>query len=120
MASEPSAKRDNPPDNPGSPEKSGEFPSGSPSGSQGFINRLAQRSTGLEPPLPTRSDDEKSPWSIAGMGFQLVATTLLFAGMGYLLDREFGWSPWGLVVMTLIGMIGGLYLLIKEALKLTK
>ena len=40
--------------------------------------------------------------------------------MGYLLDREFGWSPWGLLVLTLIGMIGGLYLLIKEALKLTR
>ena len=113
MAQEPSAKRPHDPERPDSTEKKAE--------SEGFIGRLAQRSTGLGPPLDTgRDDKEKSPWSYAGMGFQLVATTLVFAGMGYLLDREFGWLPWGVLVMTLIGLIGGLYLLIKEALKITK
>lgn len=113
MAQEPQAQRENEPERPDSPPKKAE--------SQGFISRLAQRSTGLGPPVSAPQDDnEQSPWRIAGMGLQLVATTLVFAGMGYLLDREFGSSPWGVVVMSLIGLVGGLYLLIKEALKITK
>ena len=45
-------------------------------------------------------------------------------GLGYLvgwwLDKRYGWSPWGVTVGSLLGMAGGMYLLIKEALKANK
>jgi F0F1-type ATP synthase assembly protein I len=37
--------------------------------------------------------------------------------MGYYLDSRFGWSPWGTISLTMLGVIGGLYLLIKDALR---
>ena len=86
----------------------------------GWIDRLAQRSTGLpgtdEAPESSTAD-AKSAWRYAGVGLQFAATTALFTLMGYGLDRKMGWSPWGTVGLTMVGLIGGLYLLIKEALR---
>ena len=85
----------------------------------GFIDRLAQRSTGLpefESPREARPA-EKSAWRYAGIGLQFAATTGLFALMGYAVDRKMGWTPWAMVALTMLGIVGGLYLLIKEALR---
>ena len=88
-----------------------------------WIESLAQRSAGIpgaSPPKP-ETPVERSPWSYAGMGFQLVGTTLLLAAIGYELDKYNTWmSPWGLLTCTVIGMVGGMYLLIKEALRINK
>jgi F0F1-type ATP synthase assembly protein I len=85
----------------------------------GWIDSLAQRSTGL--PGTSRAtkteSDEKSPWRYAGLGLQFAGTTLIFVLMGYQLDKKMGWSPWGLVSLGMLGVIGGLYLLIKEVIK---
>ena len=59
MATEP-PKGHNGPEIPEIPEN--------PAGDQGFIARLAQRSTGLELPLTPAPGQEKSPWNMAGMG----------------------------------------------------
>jgi len=84
----------------------------------GWIEGLAKRSTGLPKPIsPSRQEPEKSPWSYAGIGIQFAATTALFFGMGWYVDWKFGWSPWATVGFTMLGVIGGLYLLIKDAIK---
>lgn len=84
----------------------------------GFIDSLAHRSTGLPGTSRARpASGEKSPWHYAGLGFQFAGTTLLFVFFGYQLDKHMGWSPWGLVSLGMIGVIGSLYLLIKDALK---
>ncbi|HVT81706.1 MAG TPA: AtpZ/AtpI family protein [Phycisphaerae bacterium] len=81
----------------------------------GWIDNLAQRSAGLPQDRPAK-EKGKSPWSTAGKGLQFAATTALFALMGWWLDRRFGWTPWGTVGLSMLGFIGGLYLLIKEGL----
>jgi ATP synthase protein I len=83
----------------------------------GWLDRYAQRSAGLPDAQPPAAPREKSPWSYAGLGFQFAGTATLFALMGLYLDRRFGWSPWGTISLTMLGVIGGLYLLIKDALK---
>jgi F0F1-type ATP synthase assembly protein I len=85
----------------------------------GWIDSLAQRSSGL--PGTSRPvvkvSDEKSPWRYAGIGLQILGTTLLFVWMGYELDKRMGWTPWGMVTLTMLSVIGSLYLLIKEVMK---
>jgi len=82
----------------------------------GFFGDLAQRSSGL-PQNRSAPQREKSPWSYAGLGLQFAGTTALFAFMGLYLDHRFGWSPWGTLSLTMVGLVGGLYLLIKDSLK---
>ena len=92
-------------------------PTGKKDDKVGWINRLAQRSTGLpehrENPVP----QDRSPWSLAGVGLQFAATVAVFAFFGYYLDRRFNWTPWGTIGLAAFGFVGGLYLLIKQFLK---
>ena len=84
----------------------------------GWIERLVQQSSGLPADSPKPSEPrEKTSWSYAGMGIQFAGTTLLFTLMGVYLDRRFGWSPWATVVLSMVSVIGGLYLLIKEMIQ---
>jgi F0F1-type ATP synthase assembly protein I len=84
-----------------------------------WIDSLAQRSSGL--PGTSRATKattkEKSPWRYAGIGLQFLGTTLLFVWIGYELDKRMGWSPWGMVTLAMLSVIGSLYLLIKDVIK---
>jgi F0F1-type ATP synthase assembly protein I len=40
--------------------------------------------------------------------------------VGWWLDQRYGWSPRGATVGSLIGLAGGLYLLIKDAIRINK
>jgi len=83
----------------------------------GWIEGLAKRSTGLPEDATPPKDQGKSSWSYAGTGIQFAATTALFVLMGWYVDRKMGWFPWATVGFTMLGLIGGLYLLIKDAIK---
>ena len=63
------------------------------------------------------SDQQPNPWRLAGMGMEFAGATLVFGAIGWYVDQKTGWEPWGLLTGVLIGAVGGLYLLIKEALK---
>lgn len=52
-----------------------------------------------------------------GLGIELAAAVLGFALLGYWIDRHFDSGPWGLLVAVLLGLVGGLYNFIREALK---
>jgi len=54
---------------------------------------------------------------VAGLGFQFALTVALFTVFGHVLDQKLGWSPWGVVVMVSVAVVGNLYLLIKESMK---
>ena len=93
-----------------------------------WIERIAKRSTGLpdgsrqtenhaNPSRSSTNPGAKSPWAMAGVGIQFAGTAAIFALIGYYVDKRFGWSPWGLIGFSLVGFVGGLYLLIKEFLK---
>jgi F0F1-type ATP synthase assembly protein I len=45
------------------------------------------------------------------MGVELLAATLTWAGIGWLLDRRFGTAPWLLAIGALLGNMAGIYLI---------
>jgi ATP synthase protein I len=122
MADADKTSREQPPSTSSSPSEKpsdGEVSGDSDDQKVGWIEGLAERSTGL--PGTSRATkpnpEEKSPWRYAGLGLQFAGTSLLFVWFGYMLDNWMGWTPWGLVSLGMLGVIGGLYLLIKEVIK---
>jgi hypothetical protein len=103
------------------PKKSGE--EGRKEG--GWIERLAQRSTGLQKEKPTSADSQEPSdikdlsraWQVAGLGFQFAATVLLFWFMGYEIDRHMDWNLVATLTCISIAVVGNTYLLIKEGIK---
>jgi ATP synthase protein I len=66
-------------------------------------------------------EDQDTGWGkYLGIGLEMAVGV----GLGYLvgawLDRRQGWSPWGVVIGTLVGMAAGMYLLIKEAMRINR
>jgi F0F1-type ATP synthase assembly protein I len=53
----------------------------------------------------------------SGVGLELAGATAGFALLGYWVDRSWGTQPWGIVVGVTLGLIGGLYNLVKESLR---
>jgi F0F1-type ATP synthase assembly protein I len=56
----------------------------------------------------------------AGYGLQIAAGVGLGAWVGYWLDKRYHWSPWGVLVGSLLGLASGMYLLIRDALRMNK
>jgi F0F1-type ATP synthase assembly protein I len=52
----------------------------------------------------------------AGIGLELAGATAGLALIGYWIDGRFGTRPWGIVTGALIGLVGGLYNLVRESL----
>ena len=53
----------------------------------------------------------------AGLGTELVGAVLGFTFLGIWIDRRFDTGPWGLLVCVFLGFVGGLYNLVKQALR---
>jgi ATP synthase protein I len=67
-----------------------------------------------EPKPSTRSD---SSWiRLSSIGFELAAAVAGFTLAGYWWDRHFGTSPWGLLIGVVLGLVGGMYNLIRQSL----
>jgi F0F1-type ATP synthase assembly protein I len=60
---------------------------------------------------------QPNPWRLVGLGTEFAGATLVLGLLGWYIDQKAGSEPWGLVIGLLVGAIGGLYLLIKEAIK---
>jgi len=54
------------------------------------------------------------------MGFDLFAALAVFGLIGYAVDWHYGCAPWGVLTGVVLGSIGGLYNLIRQALKMTR
>jgi F0F1-type ATP synthase assembly protein I len=56
------------------------------------------------------------PWTrLAGIGFEFGASIAVFMLLGYWVDRHWGIQRrWGLLVGTLLGLVGGTYNFIRE------
>jgi F0F1-type ATP synthase assembly protein I len=53
----------------------------------------------------------------SGVGVELAGAMAGLALLGYWLDGRFGTQPWGLVAGVVVGMVGGLYNLVKQSLR---
>src|SRR5215470_15583177 len=60
--------------------------------------------------------DRFPPWvRYSGVGIELAGATAGLALVGYWIDGKFGTSPWGILIGVVIGIVGGLYNLVKES-----
>lgn len=57
---------------------------------------------------------------LAGIGFELVGAVVGLTLIGYWWDRHFGSSPWGLLTGAVLGLVGGMYNLIRQSLSAFK
>ena len=53
----------------------------------------------------------------SGVGLELAGALAGFALLGYWIDRRYGTEPWGLVIGVILGLVGGLYNLVRESLQ---
>ena len=53
----------------------------------------------------------------SGVGLELAGATAGLAFLGYWIDGKYGTAPWGILSGVLIGIVGGLYNMVKESLK---
>ena len=56
----------------------------------------------------------------SGVGLELAGAVAGFSLVGYWIDRHYGTNPWGLVVGLVLGIVGGLYNFVREALQATR
>jgi len=61
--------------------------------------------------------DGQDLWRYLGLGTVLALTVALFVALGWWLDRRYGWSPWGVLVLGTLGVAAGLYHFVKDALR---
>ena len=52
----------------------------------------------------------------SGIGLELAGAIAGFAFVGYWIDGRFGTTPWGMLCGVVIGLVGGLYNLVRESL----
>ena len=62
--------------------------------------------------------ESKRAWvGLASAGFEIAAAVGGFAALGWWIDRQRDSSPWGLLIGALLGLVGGLYNLIRASLR---
>ncbi len=86
------------------------------------LERLGERLGKVHPSRPSDSGPPRSPTtdpSAIARGFrlstELVAGVLLGAGLGWLIDRWLGISPWGMIVFLLLGFTAGVLNVMRAA-----
>jgi len=66
------------------------------------------------------ADDEADWGRHLGTGLQMLVGVGLGFLLGNWLDKKYGWSPWGVMACTMLGLAAGMYLLIKDAIRMNK
>ena len=61
----------------------------------------------------TDVDAWRSAWSI---GFNFAAAVAGFLFIGYAIDHYYATGPWGVLIGTFLGLVGGMYNMIRQAL----
>ena len=69
------------------------------------------------PPQVPRGKNPSSKMWLTGLGFELVGSVAGGALLGWWIDRTLGTSPRWLLILAGVGIVGGLYNLIRVALK---
>ena len=66
--------------------------------------------------MPEPGRRQLSGSAIWGIGFELVGAVAGFTLVGYWVDRHYRTYPWGVLIGLALGLIGGMYNLIRESL----
>ncbi len=75
------------------------------------------RSVAGDPSVPEFKEQQASWRRLAGMGFELFGSVLGFTVLGLLIDQRFDTAPKGVLIGSILGVIGGLYNLIRTSLR---
>jgi F0F1-type ATP synthase assembly protein I len=67
-----------------------------------------------------KHDDPVNWGRYLAIGLEMAVGVLLGLWVGTWLDRKYGWAPWGVFAGTMLGLAGGMYLLIKDAIRINK
>lgn len=71
--------------------------------------------------MQTGGQKQRPAWlRLVGLGHELAAAVVGFSVVGYLVGRYFGNALWGLIIGATLGVVGGLYNLVRQSLKLTR
>ena len=71
--------------------------------------------------MPEKPSDADPGWGKhLGVGLQILVGVALGFVVGNWLDKKYGWTPWGALAGTMLGLAAGMYLLIKDAIRLNK
>jgi ATP synthase protein I len=64
---------------------------------------------------------DRPEWGkIAAVGFEVAIGVALGIVVGAWIDNKYKTSPWGVIIGLLLGFAGGMYLLIKDVLRMEK
>ena len=70
--------------------------------------------------MPTNGGQNQNWGRYLGIGLEIAVGVALGYVIGNWIDRRYQSSPWGVLVGTMLGLAGGLYLLIKDAIRMNK
>ena len=70
--------------------------------------------------MPEKPSSGPNWIKLSGLGVELVGAVGGFTLLGWLWDRYHATSPWGVVIGAVLGLIGGMYNLIRQALIASK
>jgi F0F1-type ATP synthase assembly protein I len=66
--------------------------------------------------MPEEPRSRSSLARLSGIGVELAAAIAGFTLAGYGWDRYFGTAPWGVLTGALLGLVGGMYNMIRQSL----
>ena len=67
--------------------------------------------------MPEKKKTDQPSWiRYSSLGIECVAAIAFFAAIGYWVDRKWDSQPWGLVIGSMLGLIGGMYNLVRASL----
>ena len=64
--------------------------------------------------------DDSNLGQYLGYGLQIGVGVALGAWVGNWLDQKYHWSPWGILVGASLGLASGMYMLIRDAMRMNK
>jgi F0F1-type ATP synthase assembly protein I len=70
--------------------------------------------------MPQTDPNQQNWGKYLGIGLEIAVGVALGYLIGAWVDRRWNSSPWGVLAGTMIGLAGGLYLLIRDAIRMNR
>ena len=81
---------------------------------------VGARCASIDSPMARTQRDRPSWVRWSGIGFEVVGAVAGLTLVGYWVDRRYGCQPWGVLIGAGLGLVGGMYNLIRESLAAVK